>query len=106
MKLNEQWNSKPYYFIHIFNKKFDIYTGYSGFQLGEFITQRGGQILFYIIKLKGPYMRYMVMRKELLITVETIKDLCTILLVQKLNIYIDHKNHTCKYLILLDYLDG
>ena len=45
----------------------------------------------------GPQTRYTLTEKELLSIFVTLKEFCAILLGQKLKIYTDHKNLTCKY---------
>ena len=79
-----------------FNKRFDIHKDAIEFQPGSVIRQTGKPIAFYIRKLKKLQQWYTVIKKELLSIVETLKEFCTILLGQKFNIYIDHKNITCK----------
>ena len=79
-----------------FNKRFDIHMDAGNYQLGSVIIQNGQPISFYIRKPTGPQTRYTVTEKELLSIVETLKEFRTILLGQKLKIYTDHKNLTCK----------
>ena len=68
------------------------------FQLGDFISQKGRPITFYIRKLTDAQQRYRVTDRELLSIVENIKEFKTILLGQTLRIYTDHKSLTCKKL--------
>ena len=79
-----------------FNEKFKIHTNASLFQLGAFISHKGKPIAFYSRKLTDSQQRYTVTDRELLSIVETLKDFRTILIGQKLRIYTDHKNLTCK----------
>ena len=79
-----------------FNKRFDIHMDAGNYQLGSVIIQNGKPISFYSRKPTGPQTRYTVTEKELLSIVETLKEFRTILLGQKLKIYTDHKNLTCK----------
>ena len=60
------------------------------------IIQNRKPIDFYSRKLTGPQTRYTVKEKEFLSIVETFKEFYTILLGQKLRIYTDHKDLTCK----------
>ena len=53
-------------------------------------------IAFYCRKLTDVQQQYTVTERELLSIVENLKDFRTILLGQKLRIYTDHKNLTCK----------
>ena len=79
-----------------FNETFKIHTDASVLQLGAVISQKGKQIAFYSRKLTYAKQRYTVTERELLSIVETLKYFWTILLGQKLRIYTDHKNLTCK----------
>ena len=79
-----------------FNETFKIHTNASAFQLGAVISQKGRPIAFYSIKITGAQQRYIVTERELLSIVETLKEFRKILLGQKLRIYTDHKNLTCK----------
>ena len=66
------------------------------FQLGAIIIQRGKPIAFYIIRLTDAQQWYTVTQRDLISIVETLKEFRTILLGQKLRIYTDNKNLTCK----------
>ena len=79
-----------------FNQRFDIHTYVRNYHLGAVISQNGKPIPFYSRKLTGPQTRYTVTEKGLLSIVETLKEFRTILIGQKLKIYTDHKNITCK----------
>ena len=85
------------------NETFNIHTNVSAFQVGAVISHKGKNIAFYYIKLTDPQKRYTVTERELLSILETLKEFRTILLGQKLRIYTDHKNLTCKCLILIEY---
>ena len=65
------------------------------FQLGAVISQKGKYIALYSRKLTDSQQNYIVIERELLSIVETLKEIRTILLGQKLIIYTDHKNPTC-----------
>ena len=79
-----------------FNETFKINTDASAFQLGAVISQKVKPINLYIRKLTDAQQRYIVIQRELLTIVENLKKFRTILLGQKLQIYTDHKNLTCK----------
>ena len=79
-----------------FNKRFNIHTDAIYYQIGEVISQYGKPIEFYSRKLTGPQTRYAVTEKELLGKDKNLKEFLTILLGQKLKIYTDHKDITCK----------
>ena len=83
--------------IHLdFNKRLDIHTDASDLNIRAVIIHNEKPIFFYSHKLTGPKMRYTVTEKELLSIVKTLKEFCTILLVQQLSIYTYHENITCK----------
>ena len=79
-----------------FNRRFDIHTDVSNYQLGAVIIQNGKPIAFYSPNLTRPQTRYIVTEKKLLSISETLKEFRTILLSQKFKIYTDRKNLTCK----------
>ena len=64
--------------------------------MGAFINQKVKTINLYSIKLTDAQQWYTVTEKKLLSIVETLKEIRTILLGQKLRIYTDHKNITCE----------
>ena len=51
----------------------------------------------------GSQKSYIVTGKELLIIVETMKYFRTVLLGQKIKVYVDHKKLSCNFLIQLEY---
>ena len=79
-----------------FIETFKIHTNITAFQLGAVISQKGKNIAYYSNKLTASQQRYTVTDKELLSIVETLKDFRNILLGQKLRIYTDNKELTCK----------
>ena len=79
-----------------FNVTFKIHTNDSALQLGAAISQKGKPIAFYSGKLTDTQQRYTVTKRELLNIVETLMEFRTILLGQKLRIYTDNKNITCR----------
>ena len=48
--------------------------------------------MLFLRKIKYTRKRYTTTQKEIIIIVETIKDFCKILLVNKIMVYTDHKN--------------
>ena len=60
------------------------------------ISQANKPIAFYSRKLNPAQTRYTTTERELLSIVETLKEFQNILLGQKIVVYTDHKNLTCK----------
>ena len=79
-----------------FNEKSEIHTDASAFQVGAVISHKVKPIDLYSIKITDEQQRYTVTERELLSIVETLKEFKTIIIGQKLGIYSDHKNRTCK----------
>ena len=79
-----------------FNEIFDIHTNASAFQLGAVISHKVKTIAFYSRKFADTQQLYTVTENELISIVETMKEIRTILLGQKLRIYNYHKNLACK----------
>ena len=79
-----------------FDKTFKINTNASAFQLEAVISHKGKPIAFYSRKLISDQQRYTVTERDPLSIIETLKGFRTILLGQKLRIYTEHKNLTCK----------
>ena len=79
-----------------FNKTFNIHTDASHTQLGAVISQEGKPVAFYSRKLNPAQTRYTTTERELLSTVETLKEYKNTLMGQKIKIFTDHKNLTYK----------
>ena len=58
-----------------FNEAFKIHTDASAFQLGVVISQKYTPISFYSINVTDPQQQSIVKERELLIIVETLKEL-------------------------------
>ena len=79
-----------------FNKTLEIHTDANAFQLGVVISQKGNPITLYSKKLTDSPQQYTLKERELLIIIETLKEFISIIIGQKLRIYTNHKNLTCK----------
>ena len=79
-----------------FNEIFQIHTDASRYQLELVISQKGKYIAFYGRKHTDSQTSYTVTEMEIPRIVENLKEFRTILIGQRLRIYTDHKNLTCK----------
>ena len=77
-----------------FDKEFEIHTDASDVQLGAVISQAGRPISFYSRKLNPVQTRCTVTERELLSTVETLKEFRNILLGQQIIVHTNHENLT------------
>ena len=77
-----------------FSKEFKIYTDASKKHLGAVIAQDGKPIAFYSRRLTDAQTRYTTTERELLPIVETLKEIRSILLGQRIVIHTNHKNLT------------
>jgi hypothetical protein len=75
-----------------YSQEFEIYTDASSKQLGAVITQGNKPIAFFSRKLTETQQRYSVTKIELLVIVETLKELKGMLWGQRIQVFIDHNN--------------
>ena len=77
------------------NLHFHIHTDASDLQLGAALFQNGKPVAFYTHKLNAAQRHYTIGEKELLSTVETLKEFCSMLYgSSQIHVYTDHKNNT------------
>ena len=77
-----------------YEKKFDIHTDASDYQMGGVVSQQGRPIAFFSKKLNTAHKKYTTTEKELLGIVETLKQFKTMVFGHEVHVFTDHKNLT------------
>jgi hypothetical protein len=89
MRLLIAANALTAYLDH--NKRFDVYTDASDFQL-DYIIQEGRLVAYFMQKLTNSQQNYTTVEKEMLSIVATLEEFQCMLLGADIRVFTDHKN--------------
>ena len=76
------------------NKRFNVYTDTSDFQLGAWIIHKGRPVSYFSWKLTKSQQNYTTIEKEMLSIVATLEEFWSILLGADIHMFMNHKNLT------------